>query len=63
MAQALKRIEIMKHGDRWAGERKGRSRVYAEGTTKAKRDPRGRDGRIQEERTYPRADDPHASMG
>ena len=55
---------------RWVGERKGKKRVYAQGSTKdvavrraaqkAKRDPRnvslrihGRDGRIQEERTYP----------
>ena len=80
MAKALKRIDIVKRGDRWVGEREGGGRVYVEGTTKAKavsnaakkakRDPRGvsirihgRDGRIQEECTYPRAEDPRASAG
>lgn len=78
MAKKLKRVDIVKRGDRWVGERKGRKRVYVAGSTKevavrkaaakAKRDPRavlvrihGRDGRIQEERTYPRADDPSSS--
>ena len=80
MAQKLKRIDIVRRGKRWVGERKGKKRVYAAGSTKdvavrraakkAKRDPRtvslrihGRDGRIQEERTYPRAADPVSSKG
>jgi hypothetical protein len=80
MAKALKRIDIVKRGDRWVGERKGGGRIYVEGGTKAKavsnaakkakRDPRsvslrihGKDGRIQEERTYPRASDPASSKG
>ena len=80
MAKKLKRIDIVKRGQRWVGERKGRKRVYVEGKTKevavkraaqkAKRDPRnvslrihGRDGRIQEERTYPQSADPGSSKG
>jgi hypothetical protein len=80
MAKALKRIDIVKRGDRWVGERKGGGRVYVEGTTKAeavsnaakkaKRDPRGvtlriygKDGRIQEERTYPRSVGPDIEPG
>ena len=80
MAKKLKRIDIVRRGKRWVGERKGKKRVYAQGSTKdvavrraaqkAKRDPRnvslrihGRDGRIQEERTYPRAADPVSSKG
>ena len=80
MAKKLKRVDIVRRGKRWVGERKGKKRVYVEGSTKdvavrraaqkAKRDPRrvslrihGRDGRIQEERTYPRAAEPVASKG
>jgi hypothetical protein len=80
MAKPSKRIDVVKRGDRWVGERKGGGRIYAEGSTKAKavsnaakkakRDPRavsirihGRDGRIQEELTYPRAPDPRSSKG
>jgi hypothetical protein len=80
MAKTMKRIDIVKRGDRWVGERKGGGRIYADGATKAKavsnaakkakRDPRnvtlrihGKDGRIQEERTYPRASDPVSSKG
>ncbi len=80
MAKKLKQVDIVKRGNRWVGERKGKKRVYVTASTKdvavrraaakAKRDPRsvsirihGRDGRIQEERTYPRADDPSSSKG
>ena len=80
MAKKLKRVDIVKRGKRWVGERKGKKRVYVEGSTKevalrratrkAKRDPRnvslrihGRDGRIQEERTFPRSADPVSSKG
>jgi hypothetical protein len=80
MAQKLKRVDIVKRGNRWVGERKGKKRPYVAGSTKdvavrraaakAKRDARavsirihGRDGRIQEERTYPRPDDPTSSKG
>ena len=80
MAKKLKRVDIVKRGKRWVGERKGKKRVYVEGSTKevalkraaakAKRDPRnvslrihGRDGHIQEERTYPRSADPVSSKG
>ena len=80
MAKKLKRVDIVKRGKRWVGERKGKKRVYVEGSTKevalrratrkAKRDPRnvslrihGRDGRIQEERTFPRSADSVSSKG
>ena len=80
MAKKLKRIDIVKRGDRWVAERKGHERLYTEGSTKnvavrkaaakAKRDSRGvslrihgRDGRIQEERTYPRSVDPASNKG
>lgn len=78
MAKALKRIDIVKKGDHWVGERKDGGRSYVGGRTKAKvvsnaakkakRDPRGvtirihgKDGKIQEERTFPRAKDPVSS--
>jgi len=80
VAKPMKRIDIVKRGDRWVAERKGGGRVYVEGSTKAKavsnaarkaqRDPRGvtirihgKDGKIQEERTYPRAADRGSSKG
>ena len=34
MAKKLKRVDIVKRGNRWVGERKGKKRVYVEGSTK-----------------------------
>jgi hypothetical protein len=74
----MKRIDIVKRGDGWIGESKGR--VVSRGATKddaihntarvAKADPEPVTvkihrlaGKIQEERTYPRRADPSSSKG
>jgi len=77
--QQMKRIDVVKKGDRWVGETKSGER-YSSGRTKtaavqdtakkARRDPQdvsvrihGINGRIQQERTYPRSGDPRSSKG
>jgi hypothetical protein len=75
----LRRIDVVKHRNRWVAQTKS-GRTYASGTTKkavvrktatkARNATRpttvrihGRDGRIQEERTYPRSFDPRSRRG
>jgi hypothetical protein len=74
----MKRIDVVKRGDRWIGE--SAKQTVASGRTKeeavrntarvAKADPgdvtvkiHKTNGRIQEERTYPRSADPRRSKG
>ena len=76
----MKRINVVKKRDGWAGESGGRTVRNTKARTKAaavkktaavaKRDPqpvsvriRKADGKIQEERTYPRSADPRKSKG
>ena len=74
----MKRIDIVKKGDAWVGESKGnvvsRGDTKAEAIHNtarvAKADPEPvtvkihkLDGKIQEERTYPRKADPSSSKG
>jgi hypothetical protein len=76
----MKRIEVVKKRDGWAGESGGRTVPNTKAPTKveavkkvataARKDPqavsvriRTADGKIQEERTYPRSADPRKSKG
>lgn len=76
----MKRIDVVKKSDGWAGETGGRTVRGTKADTKAEAvkktaavarkstDPvtvkiHKEDGRIQEERTYPRAADPRGSKG
>jgi hypothetical protein len=76
----MKRIDVVKKSDGWAGESGGRTVPNTKASTKAaavkkvaaaaKRDSEPvsvrihkLDGRIQEERTYPRSADPPRSKG
>ena len=76
----MKRIDVVKRPDGWAGQSGGRTVPNTKGATKAEtvakvtaaakkdRQPvsvriHGVDGKIQEERTYPRATDPRRSQG
>jgi hypothetical protein len=74
----MKRIDVVKKGNEWVGETGGRKVTSAptkqeavkKTAAEAKRDPEPvsvkihkEDGRIQEERTYPRSADPRSSKG
>jgi hypothetical protein len=76
----MKRIDVVKKGDEWAGESKGRTVPGTKAPSKdeavkkaaaaAKKSPdpvsvkiHKEDGRIQEERTYPRKADPKKTKG
>ena len=76
----MKRIDVVKKKDGWAGQSGGRTVPNTKAPTKdkavkkvaaaAKKDPqpvsvriRKTDGKIQEERTYPRSADPRRSKG
>jgi Uncharacterized protein conserved in bacteria (DUF2188) len=76
----MKRIDVVKKRDGWAGESGGRTVPSTEAATKAeavkkvtsaaKRGPEPvsvrihkTDGKIQEERTYPRSADPRRTKG
>lgn len=76
----MKRIDVIKKDDEWAGESKGRAvpgtraprkeEAVKKAAAAAKKSPDAvsvkihkEDGRIQEERTYPRAADPKKSKG
>ena len=76
----MKRIDIVKKRDGWAGESGGRTVANTKAATKAeaikrtaaaaKKDSQPvsvrihkADGRLQEERTYPRSADPRRSKG
>ena len=76
----MKRIDVVKSGDGWAGKGNGRTVPNTKADTKAETvrkvtaaakkapDPvsvriHKTDGKIQEERTYPRAADPRRSKG
>jgi hypothetical protein len=76
----MKRIDVVKRRDGWAGESGGRTVPNTKAPTKAdavkkvaaaaKKDPQPvsvrihkTDGKIQEERTYPRSADPRTSKG
>jgi hypothetical protein len=76
----MKRIDVVKKGDGWAGESGGRTVPNTKASTKleavrktaaaAKKGSEpvsvrihGVDGKIQEERTYPRSADPRRSKG
>jgi hypothetical protein len=76
----MKRIDVVKKRDGWAGESGGRTVSNTKAPTKAeavkkvaaaaKKDPQPvsvrihkTDGKIQEERTYPRSADPRSSKG
>lgn len=76
----MKRIDVVKKGNKWVGESGGRTvpgtgapnkDQAVKNTAKvAKKSPEPvtvkihkKDGRIQEERTYPRAADPRRSKG
>ena len=75
----MKRVDVVKKGNKWIGEPKHGGRytvaptkaeVVAKAARKAKKDRKAvtvrihdRDGLIQEERTYPRSADPRSSKG
>lgn len=76
----MKRIEVVKKPDGWAGQSGGRTVPKTKARTKAaavkkvaaaaRKDPqpvsvriRKADGKIQEERTYPRSADPPKTKG
>ena len=76
----MKRIDVVKRGDGWAGQSGGRTVPNTKAPTKAeavkktaavaKKGPEPvsvrihkADGKIQEERTYPRSADPRSSKG
>ncbi len=76
----MKRIDVVKRGNRWVGETGKAKKVVTKAPTKeaavrktaaaAKKDPdavsvkiHNLDGKIQEERTYPRSADPRKSPG
>ncbi len=76
----MKRIDVVKTPDGWAGKSNGRTVPNTKAPTKAasvkktaavaKKDPQPTsvrihktDGKIQEERTYPRSADPRSSKG
>lgn len=76
----MKRIDVVKKRDGWAGQSSGRTVPDTKASTKAeavkkvaaaaKRNPQPvsvrihkADGKIQEERTYPRSADPRRSRG
>jgi hypothetical protein len=74
----MKRLDVRKKGDTWVAESSGRAVLSAAtkaeavrlSTAEAKRTPgpvsvriHNMDGRIQEERTYPRGADPRRSKG
>jgi hypothetical protein len=75
---AMKRIDVVKQGDQWVGKTssdvvsRGATKEEAVRNTAAvaKADPQPvsvrihkEDGKIQEERTYPRSADPRSSKG
>lgn len=76
----MKRIDVVKKGDKWVGQSKGRTvpKTAAPRKTEAvkktarvaKKSPgpvsvriHKQDGKIQQERTYPRSADPRRSKG
>jgi hypothetical protein len=76
----MKRIDVVKKRDGWAGESNGRTVPNTKATTKAEAIRKNaavakksaepvsvkihkQDGKIQEERTYPRSADPRRSKG
>lgn len=74
----MKRVDLVKKGEQWVQESRGESRPLSrlkkDAITKAAQAARRareavtlkihkEDGRIQEERTYPRAADPRTSKG
>jgi hypothetical protein len=76
----MKRIDVVKKGDQWVGQSKGRTVPNTKaprkadavkntaGVAKKSQEPvsvriHKEDGKIQEERTYPRKADPRRSKG
>ncbi len=75
----MKRVDVTKKGTEWVARSKGgteyargstKAQVVKTAARHARNDPRavtmrihGKDGRIQEERTYPRSQDPRSSKG